>query len=351
MQKIAFILTIIMPVLQARGQVDVNPLREAESDAQIGQYIVELFEDSRGNLWIGTLSKGVARYDGKSLRYFTTADGLISNAVVSVVEDDAGILWFGTQEGLSRFDGESFTNYTVKDGLPHFRVSGLMIDRQDNLWISTWGGVGQFDGKKFCTIPLPKPDVELLPYQTTMDWVTELMEDREGNIWIGRDGYGASKFDGKHFTHITEKEGLPSNNMHAIVEDRNGHIWLGTRIVERDHPDPDKRKGEGGLTRFDGEKMAYFPDLPGLHHADIYFIYNDSKGRIWVSTVGEGVYRFDGESVTNFNLRADTSGIPFKGVQQILEDSHGTMWFGCSGGLFRLEGEQILNVKQNGPWP
>ena len=43
-------------------------------DSQIAEYVVEIFEDSKGNLWFGTGNKGAARYDGKALTYFTTVD-------------------------------------------------------------------------------------------------------------------------------------------------------------------------------------------------------------------------------------------------------------------------------------
>ena len=52
-----------------------------EYDPQIAAFVVEIFEDSKGNLWFGTMSKGVARYDGRSLVYFSIKDGLAGNTV------------------------------------------------------------------------------------------------------------------------------------------------------------------------------------------------------------------------------------------------------------------------------
>ena len=88
-------------------------------------------------------------------------------------------------------------------------------DRKGNIWIGTWGGVCRFTGSGFINFHIPKPDVELLPYQTTMNWSTEIMEDSEGNIWFGRGGYGATKYDGASFTHFTKKDGLASNNRYS----------------------------------------------------------------------------------------------------------------------------------------
>src|SRR5690349_21950278 len=71
-------------------------------DAQIDDYVVEIFEDKKGNLWFGTMAKGAARFDGKTLTYFTKAEGLCDNTVVCIMEDREGNMWFGTHNGASK---------------------------------------------------------------------------------------------------------------------------------------------------------------------------------------------------------------------------------------------------------
>jgi len=222
---------------------NINPIPE-----QVGEYICDIFEDSKGNIWFATLQYGVAKYDGESLIYFTEDNGLTSNSVVSIVEDDQGIIWFGTQSGLSKYDGMKFVNYTIEDDLIHHSMSNLLIDQEGILWVGTWGGISLFDGKSFRSLDLPNSDVKFEKYQSTMHWITELMQDSKGNIWIGRDGYGATKFDGKNFKHFTTENGLESNNIQSILEDKDGKIWFGSRIKERDHPDVEVRE-KGGNQR------------------------------------------------------------------------------------------------------
>lgn len=327
---------------------------QLDPDAQIAKYVVGMLEDSQGNLWFGTLGKGVARHDGKELIYLTKDDGLPGNGVVSIVEDKLGNLWFGTQSGLSRYNGSTFTNFRMEGGADENRISSLMIDSKDQLWVGTWGGVFRQEAEVFRRFELPIPEVELLSYQTTMEWITGITEDSEGNIWIARDGYGVCKYDGNTFTYLTKEDGLPSNNVHDIQEDQTGSFWIGTRMAERDHPDEDQRTGAGGLSKFDGVAMQQFSEWPGLSGNDVYSIYEDKSGDIWVSTIDHGVYHYAGSTFTNYKQKESSilkeHSVNFFGIQSILEDSQGNMWFGCSGGLFRLEGEAVVNVRIGGPW-
>ena len=332
-------------------QFSVPFLEELQYDPQIGKFVVTAFEDSKGHLWFGTIENGAARYDGHSLSYFTEQEGLARNIVVDFEEDKKGNLWIATHGGLSSYNGKNFTNYSTKDGLCHNRVSELLFDQQGNLWIGTWAGVCRYDGISFETIPIPKPAIKLLSYQSTMDWVTSILEDQEGNIWIGRDGYGVCKFDGNSFRHFTKEDGLPSNNVQAIMQDKDGTIWFGCRVAEKDNPDPNGRIGAGGLATYDGQSFQQYTEIEGLSNNDIYSIYQDQSGAIWVGANGVGVYRFDGTDFKLFHKtnRADLMPYGF-GVQAILEDRSGKLWFGLSGGLFRLRGDTIFNVTKTGPW-
>ncbi len=320
-------------------------------DSQIAEYVVEIFEDSKENLWFGT-NNGAARYDGKALTYLTTKDGLIGNFVTSFAEDREGTMWFGTHSGLSKYDGKKFTNFTDKDGLVNNRVSELLIDKTGNIWVGTWEGVSKLNGTTFSNFPIPKPDVTLLQYQLTMkDWITEIIEDKQGNIWFGRDGYGACKYDGKSFTHYTKKNGLASTSIQVIREDKQGNLWFGSGVVEMGNPNQNERTGDGGLSRFDGKTFIQFPEIKGLSKNEIYAINEDHNGNIWIGANGVGAYRYDGQNFTLFSEtdRADLMPYGYM-IQSILEDKKGNIWFGLSGGLFRLNGNSIINVSRNGPW-
>lgn len=316
---------------------------EVQNASQIDDYVVETFQDSKGNLWFGTLEKGVAKYDGNKLTYLTKEDGLPSNRVTRVIEDDSSNLWFGTGGGISKFDGKSFTNYSEKDGLCSDMVSNLFIDSKGIFWIGTWGGVCKFDGIQFKIFPIPYPKVETKINPDTKDWITSIAEDAEGNIWFGRDGYGASKFNGKSFVHFTTKEGLNSNNVQSIVPDNEGNIWIGTRVAEKDNADTEKRFGQGGLNKYDGEKFIHFPERKGLSENDVYEIYKDLSNDLWFSTRSNGVYKLEKKEFVNYDVPTST--------MSFLKDNEGNIWLGCAGGLYKIDKNgDVKNVTTIGPW-
>lgn len=356
---------------------------QAGAKAQLAEYVVAAFEDSRGDLWFGTNGQGVARYQPSTspaiagvLRYFSLGDGLIDDVVTDIAEDREGRLWFGTQAGASRYDpsaahvagGKTFTGLGSEEGLPGAGCK-LLIDRRGNLWAGTNAGAFRFDGERFHAFELPLPTIENPSYKIVPGKVWDLLEDSKGNIWFARDGLGACKFDpalalepdGKPFTLFTRRDGLCSNNVASIVEDAQGYIWFGS--ITSDHP---QFIAEGGLSRYDPSSRSgtkppafeQFPALKGLTANDIYNLYVDRTGNVWIGAVRVGAYRYDpsaalrpgGAPFTLFDKTDRPDLTTVFGVQAMEQDRHGTLWFGFSGGLFRFNGASFVNVTQGGPW-
>ncbi|MBK9175145.1 MAG: hypothetical protein IPM46_02175 [Flavobacteriales bacterium] len=326
------------------GVTNDTAFRRAVIDTtQVAAYIVAAFEDSKENLWFGTIGQGVARWDGNALRYFSIAEGLIGDVVTGIAEDREGKLWFGTHTGASRFDGKVFTGFGPAEGLPGSGCK-VQVDKNGAVWAGTSDGVFRLDGERFIAFPLPEPVIDTPSYKMAPGKVWDLFEDSKGNIWFARDGYGACRYNGDTFAHFTKKDGLCSNNVASIVEDTQGNIWFGS--ITSDFPPIN----EGGVSRYDGKKLTRFPEVKGLTANDIYNLYVDRSGHIWIGAVRVGAYRHDGRSFTLFDKTDRPDLTTYFAIQAFVEDRNGTLWFGFSGGLFRFNGSSFVNVTRGGPW-
>ena len=300
----------------------------ADTALQIGEYITAIHEDRKGNVWFGTLTEGLCRYDGTSFTYLTARDDFGGRSVRGIVEDDRGVLWITTQDGLWRYDGTSFTSFTVDDGLADNRCGGITRDRHGTLWIGTNRGLSRYDGSTFSSLELPL-DTSPKDYptgNTSPLLVWRSLEDRSGNLWFATNGSGVVRYDGTAFTRLTTRDGLSSDFVFCIAEDRNGVLWFGT---------------DRGLCRYDGATFTTYTEADGLAFREVYAMMVDRDGALWLGTGGGGASRFDG---TTFTTVASAEGLRNPHVQSLLEDSRGRLWLGTSGGLYRYERGRAINV-------
>ena len=123
-------------------------------------HVRSIFEDSKGNLWIGNNGIGVLLYDGNSTITFTDLNrqngGVLSlegtpNHVFAIAEDSDGNIWFGDRDtGAWRYDGKTLKSYTLKDGLTSTFVRAIYKDKKGDLWFGLGdGNVCTFNGETF----------------------------------------------------------------------------------------------------------------------------------------------------------------------------------------------------------
>ncbi|MBK8954268.1 MAG: regulator [Saprospiraceae bacterium] len=302
----------------------------------VSQYIRSIFQDSKGNLWFGTLGEGVVRYDKKTLRYFSDPDGFYNKTVYAINEDKNGNMWFGTDQGIYKYNGLTFRNYNQKDGLIHTDITrkGILVDRSGTIWVGTHGGVYQYNSVA---------DAAGTPCFSLFSWlasanVADLMEDKHGNIWIATTGQGVYRFDGSTLVNFNEKEGLGENYASGIAEDNAGHIWFTMK---------------NGICKYDGKTFTEYTNKDGLGGKEFWGICIEDSGIIWITARGSTT-RFD-PSLNKGDPGAFRVFTPEDGlnccVQSMYQDKSGNMWWGAGSGLYRFDGTRFFQVKQSGPWP
>ncbi|MBI3950904.1 MAG: hypothetical protein HY314_10680 [Acidobacteria bacterium] len=217
-------------------------------DGLINDDVFRLFEDSRGDIWIGTISisvrSGLTRWERatETFHRYSEADGLPSIWATAFCQDASGNLWIGTGgTGLARYRAGRFTVFTTADGLPANWVAGLYRDHAGRLWAATDpGGVGRLDD--------PNADRPRFVTYTTANGLSSnqswcITEDRWGRIYIGT-GRGVDRLNPKtgQIKHYTVADGLARGYPVTAFRDRQGALWFGTIqglsrfIPERDPP-------------------------------------------------------------------------------------------------------------------
>src|SRR5207244_5196666 len=98
------------------------------------------FEDTAGNLWVGTMTAGLRRFRDGKLTAYAKKDGLAHDQINAIYEDRKGSIWIGTLGGLNHFKDGVFITYTAKDGLSVPDALSLHEDQAGTLWIGTYGG-------------------------------------------------------------------------------------------------------------------------------------------------------------------------------------------------------------------
>lgn len=335
-------------------------LNDKELPEQIAKHILTTFEDSRGNLWFGTYDKGVARYDGTSLRYFTEADGLCGNTVANIAEDKEGYLWFGTYSDMCRLDLKISNNDPLKfisypkdkEGKPMlgWGWKSVKTDAKGNIWVNSHHGIFQCIDGAFIEFKIKVNVSEHQSFCSSPGLVSMDLEDHNGHLWFGTDGDGVYMYDGSEYIHYTMADGLPSNVVTDIEEDKEGNIWIACRKSMQDS----KMIATGGLCRLDRRQqkaqITTFKDQKGLFGHNIHTLYRDPQGDIWVGATGVGVYCFHSSLDEDFSLYNEPAGVDLSdtfiidGLQSMLEDSQGKIWIGYSGGLYQLSGDEIINI-------
>ncbi|MCA6436455.1 MAG: SpoIIE family protein phosphatase [Bacteroidetes bacterium] len=209
----------------------------------------------------------------------------------------------------------------VDQGLSSSMLKCVINDKSGNIWIGTNGaGVSKYDGENFINYTQKNG--------LSNNTILTLFEDSKGRIWFGTEGGGACWFDGTFFYSLTTEQGLGDNTVLTITEDRSGRIWIGTN--------------GGGAFCFDEKTLTAYTEKEGLNNNMVRCILEDRQGNIWFGTTGSGACKYNGKEFVYFGERA---GLNSSIVHTIVEDKNGVIYFGTEdGGVNVYDGEKVRYI-------
>ena len=324
-------------------------LNDPDNPASISEDRVEsMYTDSKGFLWFGTYNNGLNQYDPISQTFNRyDPDSMLkgSGRVRAIFEDKKGNRWIGTQTGLYLFNLESgsFYRYAYTEHpfstLSHNSIQCALIDNHEGLWLGTFAGGVSYTNMNSSGITLYEYSNLKSPYFLNDRNVYCFAEDAEGNIWVGTEHGGLNFLNRKTglFTYFLptpgERYSLLSDNIKEIKIDRNNNLWIATNA--------------GGLNYYNTAKkqfthFLYDPKDPNsLPSNDVYALNIDDHDNLWVGTRnGLCVKSPDDEGFLRINLpenieRTENMGL----IEVIVRDHNGSLWGAGPGipGILKLD--------------
>ncbi len=332
-------------------------------------------------------------------------NSLSYNDIRWIHEDESGVLWLATRGGgVNKFIPtlENFTHWTNDpinpNSLNNNDVRSIYMDHDNNLWMGTrGGGLNKYSSRtQLFTHYKHNPDE---PNSLSSDDVYAIHEDRNNQLWLGMSGGGLMKLDpsDKTFIHYPydpdNPAGLSSTDINSIYEDDFGRLWIGTKggglnlfdpmteeFIRYQHQDDDPTTlGNddvyaisaapadtlwistygGGLNKLTLTPEAhaspeqvqpliryqYDPAIPtSLSNNDVYTLYPDKQGQLWVGTANGGLNQFD-PATQQFSRFTQNDGLLSDVIYGILADEQERLWLSTSKGLSRFDPQtqQVIN--------
>jgi len=310
-----------------------------------------------GKIIIGTSSHGILIYDNESGSVRRAKDASASRCKVESLLKNNIAPQYGEStfltglenNGIKLFDAETERLYDMT--LPNtpyrtssWKVHSLMEDNQGNVWVGAFQtGVMVIPKSMYGFVDVPLTDGEGTEEHSSC--VTSVTEDAvNGGIWVGTDGSGIFHIDkeGKRRHFSNSNSGLSNNSIMSVIQDKRGTIWIATYL--------------GGLISWTPQTgFRQFRDQDALNTVrTVCLAYSPEEDILYVGTHGNGmsIIALPQEKVIRTYAEDDN-----KWVSNISLDNDGMLWVGTYNGpmcydhrvkdLIRYEVDESLKIRVN----
>lgn len=329
------------------------------SDETKTDFVADILIDSRNNLWVGTLEHGLIKISNNEYSYYTENEGLPSHSINYLLEDKDKNIWICTDVGLCVFKNEAIIGFKENSGLPTKIVQSVQELSDGTILCGTSPGLSYYDGKKFISINdieevknsfitsmaegengmiwlgtnngmlivLSKKGGKYKLQQTVtevngevLSYISEIKKSNSGAIWIASYGQGLFKFQNGDYKRYSKRDGLLSDNLHAVFIDSKENIWVGSN--------------QGGVFKFDGNKFTNYTTSNGLADNTVFGICENTFGTMFFTTAEGGLSVYDN---TKFYKLSVIDGLSSNHIPAVKSDKQNNLWLGTNNGLNRLK--------------
>jgi signal transduction histidine kinase/ligand-binding sensor domain-containing protein len=277
----------------------------------------ELMEDREGCIWAASPVNGLFRIHQARVNVLDTNEGENERAVSAVLQDQDGVWWIANRRGgLNRWTPEESRYVQLSPSRFYRPAAALFEDRDQRLWVASRDGSvfllvnGQFEAQ-FSKTQVPSK-------------VRAIAQDNAGVLWFGGT-QGLASLEGETVRQFNEDDGVGDLDLTVLQPYPGGKIIAGS--------------SNGTILLGDSSGFTDFATPETFKHQWISGILTVSPYEIWVSTLGSGLYLWDGERWHCFDSEA---GLPDSRLTCIVNDGRGFVWFGSLGGIIRAERKALL---------
>lgn len=295
---------------------------ESYADLLPSPYVYTPFVDKAHNLWVSLENMGVyvinfAQSEARYLYYNGDRSGINHEDDVRLLKRVGKRIYISNMQNGSKVADGLLKNFRSFDSY-HDDITAVAQDAQGKLFVGTRkNGIFDVDGGR-------NHVHSYNPASLGKGKLSDILFDRKNRMWVSLFDAGLEVYLNGKFIHVIESKSLQARNMEM---DKQGNIWLCTsRGVLRFNPDEILRNHKAF-------QMIHVSPTDQVND-EVHSVYEDSKGRIWIGSIGNGVKMIDGKDTITYTTR---DGLADNNVQSIVEHRQsGDVWLGTDNGISRF---------------
>lgn len=279
------------------------------------------------NLWIGTFSNGLYRYNESSKDLDASNSSPHKLPIRSISAIGSNRIWVGMDgEGIyeyNRFDGRLIDEYSQEQsGYKRIPSNSIyhILESGNSVWISTYTG-GIFVYNKSRLVPAFYNNIEYNRESLVDNHVNCILEDKQHRIWMGTN-QGISRFDPekKEWKHFLQDNTVPNTIILSLQQDHEENVWAGGYSCDIVYIDRNDRVHKPNLA-INGNKQN--------RQQYAYAIYQDENKDVWIGGIINGLIKYS-------QSPEKTKRFPIKGINQIFPYGKDTLLIASNQGVMVL---------------